>query len=365
MKRIHIFKTGTHTSAAGQTLSFSEADLQASVDNYDPALHEAPIVIGHPKDNGPAFGWVNSLSFHEGNLDAIPQQVNEDFAEMVAKGSFKKVSASWYAPDAPSNPKPGAFYLRHVGFLGAMPPAIKGLQGVEFSEEEEGVVEFAAEWESAGIFRRLREFLIEKFGVEEADKAIPDYMVQGAEDAARMPASTETPDYSESTDHEDSTMTEQELKDAQAKLEADQAALEAQRTEFTEQQEAAAEAAKAARIASIHSRVDALVEAGKIVPAQAPGIKQFAEQLDANAAVEFGEGDDATKESALDFYLNGFEAAKAGPEFGEAAPGTDDGTDTSLTAEQLAVKANEYREERAKAGTTISYSEAVQTVMNQ
>jgi len=30
MKRINIFKAGTHTTAGGATLSFSEADLQAS-----------------------------------------------------------------------------------------------------------------------------------------------------------------------------------------------------------------------------------------------------------------------------------------------------------------------------------------------
>src|SRR5690554_1214504 len=105
MKRINIFRAGTHTSAGGATLSFSEADLQASVDAYDPALHEAPITVGHPKDNLPAYGWISSLAFsEERGLDATPHQVDEDFAEMVSKGRFKKISASFYGPDAPNNP---------------------------------------------------------------------------------------------------------------------------------------------------------------------------------------------------------------------------------------------------------------------
>ena len=178
MKRINIFKPGTHTSASGSTLSFSESDLQASVDAYDPELHEAPITVGHPKDNLPAYGWIKSLSFsEERGIDATPDQVDSDFAEMVTAGRFKKVSASFYSPDAPNNPKPGAYYLRHVGFLGAQPPAIKGLKSVEFNEAEEGVVEFSEPWDTqntASMFRRLREFLIDKFSKDEADQVIPE-----------------------------------------------------------------------------------------------------------------------------------------------------------------------------------------------
>ncbi|MDL6388248.1 peptidase, partial [Escherichia coli] len=73
--------------------------------------------------------------------------LDPQFAEMVTDGRFKKVSASFYLPDSPSNPKPGVLYLRHVGFLGAQPPSVKGLKQVSFSEQEEGVVEFA-DWQA-------------------------------------------------------------------------------------------------------------------------------------------------------------------------------------------------------------------------
>lgn len=145
MKRFPIFKPGKHTAMSGTTLDFNEAMLKAAVAAYDPSLHEAPIVVGHPKDNGPAYGWVQALSYNEatGEIEVDPAQVDEAFAEMVQAGRFKKRSASWYLPDSPANPKPGTLYLRHVAFLGAQPPALKGLRDVSFNEGEEGVVEFA------------------------------------------------------------------------------------------------------------------------------------------------------------------------------------------------------------------------------
>lgn len=127
---------------SGAQLQFSEADLQQTVAAYDPARHEAPLVIGHPAHDLPAYGWVQSLSFNEGALDATPAQVNPDFAEMVAVGAFKKISASFYSPTSPANPVPGVYYLRHVGFLGAQPPAVKGLRTPQFADPEDGVLTF-------------------------------------------------------------------------------------------------------------------------------------------------------------------------------------------------------------------------------
>ena len=63
MKPLHIFRAGRHTASCGTALDFDETTLQASAAAYDPALHEAPIVVGHPRDNGPAFGWIKGLSF--------------------------------------------------------------------------------------------------------------------------------------------------------------------------------------------------------------------------------------------------------------------------------------------------------------
>ncbi len=186
-KPLQIFKPGRHTAMSGQALSFTESDLAATCAAYDPALHEAPLVVGHPAHDLPAYGWVKSLAFSEGGIDATPAQVNNDFADMVAAGAFKKISAAFYSPSSPSNPVPGVFYLRHVGFLGAQPPAVKGLRSPAFADTEEGVLTFS-EWDdvdNASLWRGLREWFIGKFGQAEADTVIPSYKVQSLEQGAQ------------------------------------------------------------------------------------------------------------------------------------------------------------------------------------
>ncbi len=112
---------------------------------YNKALREAPLTVGHPKDNLPAYGWVKAVYVNaDGNLAIDPEQVDPAFADMVRNGRFKKRSASFYPPNAPHNPMPGKWYLRHVGFLGAQPPAVAGLKDIKFSAADaEGAVEIS------------------------------------------------------------------------------------------------------------------------------------------------------------------------------------------------------------------------------
>lgn len=367
MKRIHIFKAGTHTAMSGVELAFSEEDLKAMVDAYNGGDHEAPITVGHPKDNDPAFGWISGLEFADGNVYAIPHQVNEDFSELVEAGAYKKVSASLYTPAHPANPTPGKYQVRHVGFLGAMPPAIKGLEAVQFSEDDGEVLEFSLEWEVAGVFRRLREFFIEKWGLEDADKAIPAYLVESAEDVARTPpdnGEAAIPAYSES-EGEESTMTPEELEAARKQLEKDQAEHQANVASFNETQETAAAQAEEARKAALRLRIDDLVKNRKIVPATAEVITAFAEALDATAVLEFGEGDDKTKKSLVDTFLDLVKNGLGTPNFGEAAAAEEQGAPNAIvTANDLAKRAVEFRESEAQAGREISPTQAVQHCLN-
>ncbi|OOF49983.1 peptidase [Rodentibacter genomosp. 1] len=151
MKLIEIFKTGKRPDASGQMIEIKLQDLIQAVTAYNPELHEAPAVIGHPKDNAPAYAWVKRLNVEGDTLKAELTQIDPNFAEMVEAGRFKKVSASFYLADSPHNPKPGYLYLRHVGFLGAMPPAVKGLRNPEFTDNESGVVNFAVNIEDDEI----------------------------------------------------------------------------------------------------------------------------------------------------------------------------------------------------------------------
>ena len=149
-KSLHIFKPGRWTTIAGEAIEFSEADLAASARAYNPKLHKAPIVVGHPKSDDPAVGWAKSLTANERGLYITPEKVNPAFAESVQAGSYGTISAKFYRPTDAGNPVPGVWYLRHVGFLGAQPPSVKGLEAPEFAEDDGGVcfqegVEFG-EW---------------------------------------------------------------------------------------------------------------------------------------------------------------------------------------------------------------------------
>ena len=142
MEPIHFFRSGKHTTSAGREITFTQSDLAAIAANYDPVVHEAPIVVGHPQQDAPAYGWISSVVAKPDGLHAVPESVNPEFAGLVRAGTYKKVSGSFYAPDAKNNPKPGSYYLRHVGFLGAAPPAIKGLTPISFSDEADGSIDF-------------------------------------------------------------------------------------------------------------------------------------------------------------------------------------------------------------------------------
>lgn len=130
---VEIFRAGRHTNDAGEALVFSESDIQALAAGYNPALREAPLTVGHPQSNAPAYGWVKSLqATSDGRLLMQAGQVDPAFAQVVKEGRYKKRSASFYPPNHPNNPRPGSWYLRHVGWLGAQQPALAGLPDISF-----------------------------------------------------------------------------------------------------------------------------------------------------------------------------------------------------------------------------------------
>lgn len=137
-----IFIAGTRADNSGKEVTITPDDLNAIAKGYNPSFHEAPIVIGHPDDNAPAYGWVKSLSAKGDKLYAEFGEMDAGFVDLVKQGRYKKLSASFYPPKHPSNPKPDNWYLRHIGFLGALPPAVKGLSPVSFNDDETGVVCF-------------------------------------------------------------------------------------------------------------------------------------------------------------------------------------------------------------------------------
>lgn len=298
MKQIDIFRSGTHTDSRGRQFAFSDVDLQAVASKYDPALHHAPIVVGHPKDDHPAYGWVKSIAFQDGHLVAEPEDIEPQFAELVKSRRFRKVSASFYSPEHPNNPAPGNYYLRHVGFLGAQAPAVKGLKSVEFSDGE-NVIEFEdaaplrAAWAFeliARTFRVMREAIIADKGVEAADAVIPAWNVDALNEAAQQTRDQTQPTSVVSYAETPSPKLEDTMdKEKQAEFERRERELAKREADFSEQQRSDQETRRTLRQAEDAAFVEQIAAAGRLPV----GLKPLATALFADLSdgtISFSEG---------------------------------------------------------------------------
>jgi len=314
-KLIHIFTPGQHTAMSGLSLNFTEADLIASANAYDPALHEAPIVVGHPKADAPAYGWVKDLHYAAEGLQADPHQVDVAFSEMVTQGRFKKVSASFYMPDSPSNPVPGVYYLRHVGFLGAQAPAIKGLKPVEFNEADTGILNFADVDDviNASLWRNLREFFISKFSLDDADNTIPGYAVTALEQMAQEEDADES---DPAVDASSLTQTDYHEPTGDAMSAEDKARLtrlEHENAQLRAQQ-------KTAKTTQLHQEhaafAESLLQKGSLLPTQLPtAIATLDFLANQDTVVEYSEGE--TTKPLLDAVKQLLSTLPKQIEFGE------------------------------------------------
>lgn len=132
-KTFQIFRAGSFVAMNGQKVTIGVHDLMATAVAYKPSLWKAPLVLGHPKSEHPAYGHVLGL-YVDGDALYAKAEVDSVLIEHVRSGRFINRSASFYQPEMAGNPTPGTYYLRHVGFLGAMPPGVKGMPALAFSE---------------------------------------------------------------------------------------------------------------------------------------------------------------------------------------------------------------------------------------
>lgn len=325
MQRIHIFKAGKQTASNGAQIDFTEADLAATAAAYNPALHEAPIVVGHPANDDPAFGWVSGVKAEGANLFAEPHQVNAEFAEQVKSAAYKKVSASLYPKDHPHNPVPGVFYLRHVGFLGAMPPAIKGLKATEFAEdatcieleldfnEAEAAPAGQAEWKFPTPQPTPQP-------TTKTDPAEPSSLPSGSDPTKVADGSPEgSPPATIPTSMETTTVTPEEAQALQARAEKLEADLAAAQTTLRGQ-------AAAANTAAHVAFAETLVGEARLTEAEKAFVVATLDHLEppvlagdqnAPALVEFGEGD--AKKPMAEAFKEWLKALPKRVEFGEQA----------------------------------------------
>lgn len=298
---IEIMRTGTFTSVEGEQHTYTSADLASFAAAYDPAVFESPLVVGHPELDTPAYGWVDRLEVQDDVLVAIPKQVDASFAEIVNSGRFKKVSASFYPADHPFNPAPGKTYLKHVGFLGAAAPAVKGLKSVSFSEEQAtGAITFDLDVQEKDVTDKTKEQITASFAEREAELARRE------------------------------------------------AALGEREASIDDREKQAKEAAQAARHAASVSFAETQVNAGKLAPAGKGLVVGLLDLLDSATAVSFGEGD-ANQLTPAAAFKKLFDGAQPIVSFGELA-GRDTEPADSVAPAEIAAKAQSYAEAEVAAG---------------
>lgn len=152
---IEVFRAGSYPQG-----TFTEEDLREIAETYDPSWHEAPAVVGHPKTDDPAYGWVSAVRSEGGRLFVKFRQVVPEFAEAVRRGLYKKVSVALSRVIGK-----GRWYLKHVGFLGAAAPQVRGLAPVTFiADEGDAVLEVSFGKEDAMDVEKLKKELEEARG---------------------------------------------------------------------------------------------------------------------------------------------------------------------------------------------------------
>ena len=261
---IEIARAGTFTDSAGRPQTFTDSDLAAIANAYDPAKRDCPLVFGHPKtDAAPAFGWAEKLKAEGGRLLAQFGQVPDAVKKIVADGHYRHVSMS-LMPDRKT--------LRHVALLGAAQPAIDGLKAIELASREDCItVDFSTSTEG---------------------KEMPDNESQREIGALKERLAA--------LEKENAHLKEQDKghKDGKEKAEAEKKA--------AEEKEAKTAADFAAYKGAIENekreaRVAALVESGKVRPAEKAAILSFAMALASqNTTVDFAAPDGKIEKVSLE-----------------------------------------------------------------
>ena len=258
---LEIARPGRFQDSGGAWHEFTAERLAKMAEAYDPGQREAPLVLGHPATNGPAHGWIKALKYSGRKLLAQAAYVSEEVRRAVDNGLYKYVSMSLYQDGG----------LRHVGLLGAVPPAISGLAPVTFGDDAALVITFNDN--AKGSTMELEE-LQRKIGELEA----------------RLSAALE-----ENAD------LKKKVEELEGKLEKTEDEAEKTETEFAAYRDSREKA-------EVTARLDGLVQAGKLTPAERPAAEKTAESLRTVRSAQFNSG-----ETPLEGYLKSLEARAGSP----------------------------------------------------
>lgn len=383
--RLEIFSAGLHTDSEGRPKKWTDTDLEniAKMYNEQAGAHEAPICVGHPKDNSPAYGWLEKVEKVGDKLYGVFKEMTPQFQEWLNKRHYKKRSLSLYQNGL----------IRHVGFLGATPPAIKGMSDdglpvASFADEKQSFAcyEFSDfRWTSLrSILRGLRDHLVESLGQEKADAIIPNWQLdelQVTPDPQEVSPAFADPDNGNKPSPKEDDMGKVEELEAQL---AEEKKKSAQFTEAGAQKESeiqtlkaqlAAEQAKnrRAEFTEFVNSINTATEV-RIPPVMIAGAVDFMEILSKTGEFEFAEAEGKTaKKNSLEAFKGWLKNMPVIVELSEKAtktnaaepsPSAHKPTDPHVAVDperqELHEKALAYQEKHPNT----SYEVAVNAVMN-
>ncbi len=360
-----IFRSGTHTDHKGNARSWTNADLDQIVANTakrDPA----PVIIGHMHETAPAWGWTQKLRRSGDVLQARLGDVHDKFRQAVADNLYRSRSASF------RNSADG-WSLHHLAFLGANPPSVHGLEPVKFEEDDAEIVSFMMDStltlsvEQANaigvIFRNIRENIIERGGLESADRTVPEFYIElftsnitSHSEGPEMPPEDDNP----RTDAE--RLADLERKEADFK-----------RREEAHARETAAFAERQ-KLAEAESVIGAHVTAGRVLPAERDRLTAFMASLDGGdgdeSLVSYAEGDGTVRKSQRDIFDGFLDKLPDRVSYSQVIPNRqrqESGTGASERERDklIGTKARAYRKEQIDAGNPISHAEAVDHIRHE
>lgn len=330
-----VFRCGTHLDHSGKWRTFSEADIDKAIASYQ--SDSAPIVVGHPTLNAQAFGWIQQFRRQGPTLQARCSRVADEFADLVKRGLYKNRSISFNSD--------GTF--RHVGFLGAAAPAVKGLEDIQFADKGEFITMDTAETvqtEQAAAQEQAEEVQVE-----------PEAEAKTAENEAEMQSSR--------ADAAPKTESEVSLSDLESQQKQFQETVKKLESHIKSLENALNVEQEKNRKAEFAAYADELIREGRLNPVAKTPLVCTMEGLFASDQANFAAPENSVLNSFKSF-LNIALPRNPNLFIGFAAPSEDCGHSVEmLTPREVAIKARGLVDEQAAKGCCLDLGRAVRMVM--
>lgn len=291
----------------------------------------AQVKLGHLPKGAPAYGWISALDIRP-NSDSGPDKGYSLFAEAeVQPELYEALQRRLYtnrsigiAPQAD-----GGWSLDHLAFLGAEPPAIKGMQALNLQEAtpalELAFFSFAVAAKGDGETITFAE--------DEMKNSMRPWLMKPAENDGGQAAK------GGGEKHEPKNET---FGAAEAK-------------EFAELKAANAKLMREFQLEKSRSFCADLLRDGHITPAMMPGLAEFMSSLDDSPSLQFTAADKAMQSSPADYFRNLLGSLPKQVEFGESFK-----TQTHHDEKDFDKKIFEYAEKH-----NVTYAEAIAALTNE